>query len=101
MTGNLLAAWNQLSSENEKFFRFRTANDVYTVPSSSEGEIMTQAGDLGTTASGTLNIVGVVAETAEGEPEQTHQMDIRGGDPGGGFSGREADAACGRRGRQL
>ena len=42
--------------------------------------------DLGTAA----------REYTEGEPEQTHQMDIRGGDPGGGFSGREADAACGR-----
>lgn len=61
--GDLLAAWNQLSTEEEKFFRFRTANDVYTVPSSSEGEIMTQAGDLGTTASGTLNIVGAADET--------------------------------------
>ena len=78
VTGNLLAAWNQLSTEEEKFFRFRTANDVYTVPSSSEGEIMTQAGDLGTTASGTLNIVGVAAETAEGEPEQKSVIDMHG-----------------------
>ena len=77
VTGNLLAAWNQLSSENEKFFRFRTANDVYKVPSASEGEAAA-AGNLGTTASGTLNIVGVAAETAEGEPEQKSIINMNG-----------------------
>ena len=77
VTGNLLAAWNQLSSEDEKFFRFRTANDVYKVPSASEGEAAA-AGNLGTTASGTLNIVGVAAETAEGEPEQKSIINMNG-----------------------
>lgn len=77
VTGNLLAAWNQLSTEDEKFFRFRTANDVYKVPSASEGEAAA-AGDLGTTASGTLNIVGVAAETAEGEPEQKSIINMNG-----------------------
>ena len=77
VTGNLLAAWNQLSSENEKFFRFRTANDVYKVPSASEGEAAA-AGNLGTTASGTLNIVGIAAETAEGEPEQKSIINMNG-----------------------
>ncbi len=78
VTGNLLAAWNQLSTENEKFFRFRTANDVYKVPSASEGESAAAAGNLGTTASGTLNIVGVAAETAEGEPEQKSIINMNG-----------------------
>ena len=77
VTGNLLAAWNQLSTEDEKFFRFRTANDVYKVPSASEGEAAA-AGNLGTTASGTLNIVGVAAETAEGEPEQKSIINMKG-----------------------
>ena len=78
VTGNLLAAWNQLSSADEKFFRFRTANDVYKVPSASEGESAAAAGNLGTTASGTLNIVGVAAETAEGEPEQKSIINMNG-----------------------
>ena len=39
---------------------------------------MTQAGNLGTTASGTLNIVGVAAETAEGEPEQKSIINMNG-----------------------
>ena len=77
VTGNLLAAWNQLSSADEKFFRFRTANDVYKVPSASEGEAAA-AGNLGTTASGTLNIVGIAAETAEGEPEQKSIINMNG-----------------------
>ena len=78
LEGNLLAAWNRLSSEDEKFFRFKTADDVYTVPDDSESSLIALPGDLGTTASGTLNIVGVAAETAEGEPEQKSVIDMNG-----------------------
>ena len=78
LEGNLLAAWNRLSSEDEKFFRFKTADDVYTVPDDSEISSIALPGDLGTTASGTLNIVGVAAETAEGEPEQKSVIDMNG-----------------------
>ena len=78
LEGNLLAAWNRLSSEDEKFFRFKTADDVYTVPDDSESSSIALPGDLGTTASGTLNIVGVAAETAEGEPGQKSVIDMNG-----------------------
>ena len=78
LEGNLLAAWNRLSSEDEKFFRFKTADDVYTVPDDSESSLIALPGDLGTTASGTLNIVGVAAETAEGEPEQKSIINMNG-----------------------
>ena len=78
LEGNLLAAWNRLSSEDEKFFRFKTADDVYTVPDDSESSLIALPGDLGTTASGTLNIVGVAAETAEGEPEQKSVINMNG-----------------------
>ena len=58
--GNLLKAWNQYNSGGEeKFFRFRTANDIYKVPSEIGIEHSPEIKDLGYTPSGNLNILGV------------------------------------------
>ena len=61
-TGNLLRAWNQLSTTDERFFRFKTAQDEYLVPGNDA--ITGIVGDLGNTASGTLNILGVADDAA-------------------------------------
>lgn len=58
LSGNLLRAWNQMSTEDERFFRFKTAGDIYNVPADDMIESNSAAGDLGNTTSGVLNIVG-------------------------------------------
>ena len=77
-TVNLLQAWNQYNSgEEEKFFRFKTADDTYKVPQYETGGIIAEPGDLGNTPAGTLNIAGV-SETAEDGTVKRSTIDMDG-----------------------
>lgn len=74
-TGNLLRAWNQLSTSDERFFRFKTAQDEYLVPGNEA--VTGVVGDLGNTTAGTLNIVG--AADADNGTKSTIDMNYASG----------------------
>lgn len=77
LSGNLLRAWNQMSTEDERFFRFKTAGDIYNVPADDMIESNSAAGDLGNTTSGVLNIVG--AADADNGTKSTIDMNYASG----------------------
>ena len=61
--GNLLRDLNMFKTDEERFFRFRTADDEYLAPKTSDDAVTPH---FGVTASGVLNIVGVSETLADG-----------------------------------
>ena len=61
--GNLLRDLNMFKTDEERFFRFRTADDEYLAPVTSDGAVSKH---FGTTAAGVLNIVGVSETLTDG-----------------------------------